>query len=286
MRMNKSYKDYERTIKLSIIKGKNKNSTKPLGYLKHEDKSKIMPIIPYKHQTTKNIGVLLDKLVVLDIDVGHRDDVDGRLSMNEWFKTRNDKKEIRDDLAETMRVKTPSDGMHVYFAIPSQMTSDNIPRIINGNLGLDILTGVNNFVPLPQTDRGDGTYELADEDKDKPIPAPDWLFDLIEYINQDNKKNKQKQQGYNRNTTQGTYTAKANAHPMERILQAVVFGFNEGNRNSEMTSLIGTLIFYIQNGKCTEDTVDEYLELVAKRCNPPMAIEEVAKIWDSVAKYQ
>lgn len=287
--MMKAYDEFERTVELVVTKGKNKNSTKLKQAIKDKDGLKNSPIQPYKvhkQNGVKNIGLLLEDLIVIDIDEGHAEGVSGKKSFNDWLSTRKDSKEIYNQVVSTMRVKTPSNGVHIFFFIPKGMTYKDIPRIVNREVGIDILTGKYNYVPAPNTDRGDGKYELFEEfgtDTDKtPMIAPDWVFDLISYLN--NKKNedkgKIKEQG-NFKSNNG-YSVKEGDHAVERILQAITYGFKQGERNERFTSLVGTLKRYHDNGMCRKSTMIDFLSLVAYRCEPPLQADEVLSIWNSI----
>lgn len=281
----KSYDEFERTVELVVTKGKNKNSTKLKQAIKDKDGLKNSPIQPYevhKQNGVKNIGLLLEDLIVIDIDEGHAEGVSGSKSFNSWLNTRKDSKEIYNQVVNTMRVRTPSNGVHIFFFIPKGMAYKDIPRIVNREVGIDILTGKYNYVPAPNTDRGDGKYELFEQfgtDTDKtPMVAPDWVFDLIEYLNTNDVKKKQK----NKSKSKNEYSVKGGDHPVERILQAVAYGFGQGERNERMTSLVGTLKWYVDNNLCRESTVIDYIALVSEQCEPPLQPNEVLSIWNSI----
>ena len=47
-------------------------------------------------------------------------------------------------------------------------------------------------------------------------------------------------------------------------------------------SLIGTLMWYDDNGLCCEDTMVDYITLVSEQCEPSLKPNEVLRIWNSI----
>src|SRR5699024_5416879 len=90
---------------------------------------------------TQNIGMVLERLLVIDIDINHGDNVDGRKTFNEWEKEQDAEKrlEIQMDILNTMRVNTPSGGAHIYFILPEDMDSFEGQRSVGAMEGVDLL---------------------------------------------------------------------------------------------------------------------------------------------------
>lgn len=306
--MMKAYDEFERTVELVVTKGKNKNSTKLKQAIKDKDGLKNSPIQPYqvhKQNGVKNIGLLLEDLIVIDIDEGHAEGVSGSQSFNDWLNTRKDSKEIYNQVVSTMRVKTPSNGVHIYYFIPKGMTYKDIPRIVNRDVGIDILTGKYNYVPAPNTDRGDGIYELFEEfgtDTDKtPMIAPDWVFDLINYLNNKKNENQNKNQKRNgkvnrnhnnvnkrvsdRSNESKDMVMTENETNITRILHAMMYGFDEGSRNSDLMSIAGILLFYVSKDLLPVEVAMDAVENIGKKCTPPMEEKEIVSVWNSAFSY-
>ncbi|WP_145339533.1 bifunctional DNA primase/polymerase [Staphylococcus epidermidis] len=243
-------------------------------------------IKPYQElkEKTKNIGVILRNIIVVDIDVDHRDGVDGKRSLQKWVNRRSDKDKIIEDVTHTLKVVTPGKGIHIHFALPNELTSDDFKRIVNPNLGIDILIGKYNHAPLPGTVRSDGAYKQFD-DIDTPLTAPKWLFDLIEYVDGNNNNNKETKDSVRNQKVEGRYSVKHDTPPLERIIQAMIYGFEKGERNNEMASLIGTLKWYIENDKISHEMAVELVLFVGRQCQPALDENEISNIWNSIVDY-
>lgn len=109
--------------------------------------------------------------------------------------------------------------------------------------------------------------------------------EIIEILKANNKQQyiEEETKETNEDVTENKYSVKGGDHPIERILQAVTYGFEQdGERNGRMTSLIGTLKWYMDKGLCREDTVIDFIELVSDQSEPPFQPEKVLSIWESI----
>lgn len=277
--MNKPFYKYDETTEIV-----EKNGGFKLKYpLKNDGEKHIKPYQELKEKT-KNIGVLLRNIIVIDIDVDHRDGVDGKRNLQNWASRRNDKDKIIEDVKHTLKVETPGKGIHIHFALPDGLTSDDFKRIVNPNLGIDILIGRYSHVPLPGTVRSDGAYKQFDG-IDTPLNAPKWLFDLIEYVDGNNKDNKETKGSVKNQKVKGRYSVKYGTPPLERIVQAMIYGFEKGERNNEMASLIGTLKWYIKNDKISHEMAVELVLFVGRQCQPALDEDEISNVWNSIIDY-
>src|SRR5699024_11347741 len=127
MTIQANYKNYPLTIRLF---SKTDESGKPkmvpvASWVKRDGKGQ--PVVPYTKNVTKgyDIGMVLERLFVIDIDVGHGNDVDGKQSFHNWIMEHSveERNQILQDIADTMRVNTPSGGTHVYFIIPDRKST-------------------------------------------------------------------------------------------------------------------------------------------------------------------
>ena len=100
---------------------------------------------------------------VLDVDPKHEGDV--RLKELEAE---------HGDLPATYRVRTPSGGVHFYFALPEGFTVTNSPGRLPS--GLDVRGNGGQVVAPPSTTEA-GAYEV--ERASDVLPAPSWLLELI-----------------------------------------------------------------------------------------------------------
>lgn len=130
-----------------------------------------------KAHPTANYGVvpMLSGLVVVDLDRNHADGADGVSAWLELLKQHNDGKAIR-----TFTVKTPGDGLHLYFLDPG-FSTDNKPKGKPAN-GIDIK--YDGFVCGPGSIRDErtrdnastqlgGEYKIASHCP--PAEMPEWL---------------------------------------------------------------------------------------------------------------
>ena len=249
------FQKYPYTIRL---KAKNNTMVKE----KYEGQDfKLQEIVPYtqNQRKTNNVGLLMNRLLVIDLDVGHQKDVDGRVVFRNWIHG-NDKTDIQsrlivEDIRNTMRVRTPSGGLHIYF--------------------FDLLTGKYNHVPAPGCDRGDGVYTIHETSSNEILEAPHWVLKLFE----DSAKKK------NAKTLRNGEVKVESKHedaPLRRIFQAMQHGFQKGERDTKMTSIIGTIHWYVSNDKFQEDDAIYIVETIAEKCNPPISSAKLEKIWNSV----
>lgn len=242
---------------------------------------KLQEIVPYtqNQRKTNNVGLLMNRLLVIDLDVGHQKDVDGRVVFRNWIYS-NDKTDIQsrliaEDINNTMRVRTPSGGLHIYFMLPHNVKDVEGSIKQSAMKGVDLLTGKYNHVPAPGCDRGDGVYTIHETSSNKILEAPKWVLNLFE----DSAKKK------NAKTLRNGEVKVESKHedaPLRRIFQAMQHGFQKGERDTKMTSIIGTIHWYVSNDKFQEDDAIYIVETIAEKCNPPISSAKLEKIWNSV----
>lgn len=242
---------------------------------------KLQEIVPYieNQRKTDNVGLLMNRLLVIDLDVGHQEDVDGREVFRNWIhskdKTDIQSRMIAEDINNTMRVRTPGGGLHIYFMLP-QNAKDVEGSIKQSAMdGVDLLTGKYNHVPAPGCDRGDGVYTIHETSSNEILEAPHWVMKLFE----DSVKKK------NMKTLRNGEIKVESKHedaPLRRIFQAMQHGFGKGERDTKMTSIIGTIHWYVANEKFQEDDAIYIVETIAEKCNPPFPDDELEKVWNSV----
>lgn len=275
------FQKYPYTIRLRA----ENNNMKPVQKFnkeKYEGQDvKLQEIVPYieNQRKTDNVGLLMNRLLVIDLDVGHQEDVDGRVVFRNWIhskdKTDIQSRMIAEDINNTMRVRTPGGGLHIYFMLPPNA------KDVEGSIrqsamdGVDLLTGKYNYVPAPGCDRGDGVYTIHETSSNEILEAPTWVLKLFE----DSVKKK------NTKTLRNGEIKVESKHedaPLRRIFQAMQHGFGKGERDTKMTSIIGTIHWYVANEKFQEDDAIYIVETIAEKCNPPFPGDELEKVWNSV----
>lgn len=286
MATKKYYKEYPKTIKLFAKKeSENKFKMVPTQKWIARD-SECQPIVPYTKNThyTNDIGFVLEHLLVIDLDVGHVEGVDGLKSFTKWIKTHSEEEQaqINADMKDTMRVITPSGGLHVYFALPPDKKTYNGSRVVDAMDGVDLLTGKNSYAPAPNSERSkDGKYELTESSDGYIKEAPQWVIDLFDSAQEKTnaKSGSGKLSSFQTNSGGGYINSSLN-----KILNAMLDGFEKGTRNDGMTSLVGSLAWQIYNDKITEENALRVVGIAAQNSSPPMSKDEVNTIWNSIMK--
>lgn len=235
------------------------------------------------HQSQNyGIGILLRDVICIDLDVGHKHGQNGIKTFTDWAKSKGIEKDVNRHLNETLVMNTPRNGKHILFYLPNHHETYGFKHNREVIKDVDLLCGYNNFEPSPNTQRSDGKYEIITKSKDeKDIgyirEAPYWAIELFKETKQ--KENKKFEQS--KPMTKGKDFEYSNT-PLNRILHALMYGFEKGSRNTEMTSLVGTMAWYVVNGKIDEEMAMKVMDSVAERCNPPMTEEECDRIWNSI----
>ena len=120
------------------------------------------------------------------------------------------------------------------------------------------------------------------EQQDKLIEQQDEIIKILKASNKQQYIEEETEET-NEDVTENKYSVKGGDHPIERILQAVTYGFEQDEkRNDRMKSLIGTLKWYMDNNLCREDTVIDFVSLVSEQSKPPFQPEKVLSIWESI----
>ena len=155
-------------------------------------------------------------------------------------------------LPRTASAVTPSGGQHFYLAHPGGEIPNSAGRL---GPGLDV-RGDGGYVVVPPSVAASGRrYEVDEEAATAPLPV--WLLALL------------------RGPTNGT----GRATPTTEWLRIVRDGLAEGERNDGLARLTGHLLRrYVD-----VDLVGELVTLVNGRCRPPLDIEEVDQIVESIA---
>jgi len=181
-----------------------------------------------------NVGIVtgsLSGIVVLDVDRKHG--VDGVVAASEL------------DLPETLVVRTPSGGFHLFFTLPADV---KVGRRIGVRPGLDILGDLGYVVAAGSTING-AAYEIV---RNRPmVPCPDVLVKLA---------------------------ANHKAAAVTPIAGKVV----SGGRNQYLASLAGKLR---RIGSDETEIAAALLAVNAQRNDPPLPEAEVRRTALSIARY-
>lgn len=278
------YKDYPKTIKL-FTKMDNEGKSKMVPKQKWVARdSECQPIVSYTKNThyTNDIGFVLENLLVIDVDVGHAEGVDGRVSFDKWVKSHAEEEQaqIKADMLDTMRVETPSGGMHIYFALPLDKETYDGPRVVGAMEGVDLLTGKNTYTPAPNSQRHDGMYKLVESNDGYIREAPQWVIDLFD--NAQKKSDVKSSGGGKLSSFQTNSKGRYLNSNINKMLNAMFDGFEKGTRNEGMASLVGSLAWYIDNDKMTQENAVRIVMTAAENSSPPIDTNEVVTIWNSI----
>lgn len=125
-----------------------------------------------------NIGIAtgaVSGIWVLDIDV--KDGKDGQKQLLHFLEVHN----IPMDRVSTMRAKTSSGGVHIYFRYEQALPVKNRAAILGPDSGIDI-RGDGGYVCAPPSVRNGGVYKWAEDALQTPIAdAPDWAYIVQQY---------------------------------------------------------------------------------------------------------
>jgi len=188
-----------------------------------------------------NIGINPDETIfVLDVDTKHGD---GYAALDEL-------QERLGKLPKTLRAKTPSGGMHLYFRKPADAIVPNAANVLAQNI--DFRTSKGYVVAAPSIIEGNA-YEFADADAPIADAPQSWLDALA-------------------NWKPASATAATNEGG----------DIIAGGRNQALTRIAGAMQ---RHGMDSGAIIAALTEHNAAHCNPPLSADEVLSIARSVARY-
>lgn len=207
----------------------------------------------FEHIPRLNLGMRLDTAGLLVVDVDRHGQADGVATLR---RLNQEGKRLPGD---TYIERTPNDGLHYFFKLAEPLS---IRRRTNLYPAIDVL---HDFVMIAPSQIEDRYYQTVDP-SNSIKPAPQWLLrDLL--------------------PTQGTNKTPEHASSIRktwtgRILDDLVAGTSEGNRNSFLTSLLGKIF----NTGCQSATAYELLQYANSQLKPPLPDKEVNTIFRSIIK--
>ena len=207
----------------------------------------------FEHVPRANLGIRLDASKLLVVDIDRHGQTDGVTTLKQL---NGQGKQLPSD---TYIEQTPNDGLHYFFKLNEPIS---IGRRIGLYPGIDLLS---DFVVIAPSVI-DGKPYKAIEPMQSIKPVPQWLLaDLLP----GKQVNKPLGHAYGiRKTWAG------------RVLDDLVTGTSEGNRNSFLASLLGKLL---KTG-CQSATAYELLQYANEQLQPPLSAKEVNTIFKSIIK--
>ncbi|MFB9768527.1 bifunctional DNA primase/polymerase [Lactiplantibacillus modestisalitolerans] len=207
----------------------------------------------FEHVPRANIGMRLDPVHLLVVDIDRHGKTDGVQSLK---RLNEQGKQLPPD---TYIERTPQDGLHYFFRYE---TDEQVKRVIGLYPGIDILT---DFVLIAPSSINGKQY--------RPITpgaliqrAPQWLIrDLLP------------SQKVNRTPERASQIRKTWAG---RLLDELTAGTDEGNRNTYLASVLGKIL----NTGCQSATAYELLQYANEQLRPPLSDREVNTIFKSIIK--
>lgn len=234
------------------------------------------PVTDHKPHPFYNIGIDLRKagLIVVDLDKSYQINGETKHSNTNGIKNFNDYV-VENNLPfprETYCETTPSGGLHVFLKLDEPLDTDYYKTSKIGALnGVDIIA---NYVPVaPSEIDGVGSYRPTYNGLtiDDIKPCPDWVKNMLLKENDTNVVRPIVPRWDNQK------------HYLGKLLDEIVAGTTEGNRNEWLTSITGKL-FYTH---AEPSTVYECVNWANERyVIPPLPDNEVNSIYTSVGKYQ
>lgn len=200
-----------------------------------------------------NIAVKTTTFFVVDVDTAEAHGRDGIKSMQQLPKgTIND----------TLTQRTASGGYQLFYVKP---THSHMQQIIGWRPGVDIKANSNNYVLVPPSTTSKGTYQWIDAEISMQLPS-DQLWRLI------NKRTSAwtEQQGH----------AVTNKRWTGKVLDNIVAGVGQGQRNDHLTRLCGQII----HAGAEKDTVLELMHFANQFNSPPLNDAEVNHIVESILR--
>ncbi|BBQ04318.1 DNA replication protein [Enterococcus phage vB_EfaS-DELF1] len=203
-----------------------------------------------------NTGVLTGTksgIIVIDLDRhGDSDGVDSLKNLLEAYDI---------ELPITKVVKTPNNGYHYYFKLPSKYYDIQLKQNINGYEGIDFQSS-GRFVVAPPSQIDGRIYEVIRDVAELP-ELPEKLLEILvdKTITKKNKKRDKKWTG--------------------QLMESILNGAGEGSRNIFLASTIGKLFATGME----HDAVKVWSLYVNQiSLNPPLPEEEVLRTYESVRK--
>lgn len=202
-----------------------------------------------------NIALRTTNFFVVDIDTKQAHGKDGMASIKQLPP---------DVILPTRTQKTASGGYQMFYTKPQ---GSHLKQVIGLLPGVDIKAHPNNYVLVPPSTTEKGRYRWLNDSAQMKLPSALLLEMIANYQPQATRK---PQQGSYRPGKKWT----------GRVLDNIVMGAPEGQRNDYLTRLCGQMIY----AGAESDTVWTLINYANQFNMPPLEDREVGKIVASVLK--
>lgn len=205
-----------------------------------------------------NLAVLtgdISKLVVLDFDL-HDEGKNGLENFKEFLNYNHV------ELPKTMVIKTPRNGLHYYYRLPSEWIGKLFKKNVKGLEGVDFQT-TGAYVVAEGSTVPNGTYERISGDIYEIPYCPEWLLKLY----------------FNNEAMTMNKVRKLNA--LGKFIENVALGQDEGGRNVWLTSIAGQIF---ASGATLDNQKKMVYAINQSFIEPPLPTKEVTAIIKSLEK--
>ena len=234
------------------------NGKQPLIKFKNHPPLTIDQIKNYwSRWTDANVALRTVDFFVVDIDTKQGHHADGISSAKQLVKDGY--------LTPTLEQHTASGGRQLFYKKPQGV---ELKQVIGIRRGIDIKAQINNYVLVPPSTTSKGAYQWIDNGERMQAP-PKKLIDLI----QSSAKGK----------TQRTPVF-TSFNPNKKwtgiVLDNIVTGAPEGQRNDFMTRLCGQMV----HAGADDNTVWQLMQFANTYNTPPLGTNELEKILTSIIR--
>ena len=215
-------------------------------------------------------------LIVIDLDT--KKDENG-VVIEDGFRGFSDLEAKHGSVPRTLRARTGSGGMHVFFKLPEGHTAPTPNSVRKLQHGVDV-RGDGGYIIVAPSNHTKGIYEWVVNAPIAEIPA--WLLTLVE----GSKKAKRYEVGKDHEAAAAPKDKKAKKPKVTtRTREGIkVDGtYGEGGRNDALTSYGGLLR---KKGYSVEDIEHALQRINLDHCNPPLDSDEVHGIAESMGNYE
>jgi len=214
---------------------------------------------------TANIALKTDRFFVIDIDVGHGDEVNGFDSLKAW--------EHVSLITPTLQAKTASGGKHLFYLKRDDMT---LSQQIGMLPGVDIKAHNNNYVLVAPSATDKGSYEWDMEKSPHKGTMMTASRELVAAINSNRETGSGLQEIYYQSVHANKSKNKTTA-----LFETIVHGFGDvGGRNQGLAKFVGGLLLR----KVEPLEAYELAKIANENSLEPLSIKEFERTVESIIR--
>lgn len=204
-----------------------------------------------------NIGVVLDGLIVLDVDL-HSSEHNGRQTLVNLAREGK-------QLPPTYIEATPHGGLHYFFKYSNELPAQQV--IANG---LEIRS--DQIIVSPSEIDGKQYKPVGKRDLTEAVAPPQWLLEMM--------KPKETKSDFSFTVVRPSkYKSKMVGNLVSMLNQTI----DQGGRNDYLTRICGVLL---SSTAASSEVLKTLLKINNANCVPPLADSEVIGIYKSILKHE